>query len=209
MLLGSRRSGTICGLHIRRIQSGTRTKNWYKGMIARPKGRIIRKSFAIPMATVISAFLIDAASKNWAENHLASGRTITQLSGVIKLKLLYNQGATMGFGSSRPVAISVFVIIGTAAVLGWALLSKFIPIQIFAGLAAGGSLGNLADRLFRKPGPLRGPVIDWISFSGQSGVFNVADVFIRLGLLVAVIFLIFHDRRDVNLVDKTMEDSKN
>ena len=178
-------------------------------MIARSKGRIIRKSFVIPTATVISAFLIDAASKNWAENHLAGGRTITQLSGVIKLKLLYNQGATMGFGSSRPVAISVFVIVGTAVMLGWALLSKFIPIQIFIGLAAGGSLGNLADRLFRKPGPLRGPVIDWISFPGQSGVFNVADVFIRLGLLVAVLYLIFHHRRNLHPIDKAMEDSKN
>ncbi|TAN28775.1 MAG: hypothetical protein EPN30_03015 [Actinomycetota bacterium] len=169
---------------------------------AKLRGRIERKSLKIPSGAIFSALFIDVVSKYWAENSLAGGRTISGLGGSVKLHLLYNQGATMGFGSSMPIAVSILVIVGTTALLSWALLSKFVPIQIFAGLAAGGSIGNFADRLLRAPGPLRGSVIDWISFFGQNGVFNLADVFIRLGLLVVVIYLIFHDHHRSTIIDK-------
>jgi len=139
------------------------------------------------------ALSIDAVTKNLAENALAKRGPVTFFGGAIKLHLLFNQGATMGVGSSMPVLLSVLVILGTLAIAGWSFRSRFMLIQVFAGLAAGGSLGNFADRLFRPPGPLRGSVIDWISIFNQSAVFNLADVFIRVGLLVVVLYVIVKD----------------
>jgi signal peptidase II len=54
----------------------------------------------------------------------------------------------------------------------------------------GGALGNLADRLFRAPGPGRGAVVDWIHLAGRGGSLNLADAAIQLGVLGAVIALL-------------------
>ena len=40
---------------------------------------------------------------------------------------------------------------------------RSVPWAIALGLVLGGALGNLTDRLFRAPGPLRGEVVDFIS----------------------------------------------
>jgi signal peptidase II len=59
------------------------------------------------------------------------------------------------------------------------------------GLLLGGALGNLADRLLRAPGPLRGHVVDFVDLQwhGRSvwPVFNVADAAIVTGALLAVL----------------------
>jgi signal peptidase II len=74
----------------------------------------------------------------------------------------------------------VVVIVRSASSLastGWA---------VSLGLLLGGALGNLSDRLFRSPGPLRGEVVDWIELPHWP-VFNVADSAIVIGGLLAVL----------------------
>ena len=55
----------------------------------------------------------------------------------------------------------------------------------------GGALGNLADRLFRSPGPLQGHVVDVVSLFAPDGsvwpVFNVADWSIVTGGVLLVL----------------------
>jgi signal peptidase II len=46
--------------------------------------------------------------------------------------------------------------------------------SVVLGLAMGGILGNLVDRVFREPGALRGHVIDWLQIPNWP-VFNIAD----------------------------------
>jgi len=46
--------------------------------------------------------------------------------------------------------------------------------SVVLGLAMGGILGNLVDRIFREPGVLRGHVIDWLQVPNFP-VFNIAD----------------------------------
>jgi signal peptidase II len=79
------------------------------------------------------------------------------------------------------VAVAVIVVIvRTARRLGstaWA---------ISLGLLLGGATGNLADRIFRAPGPGRGAVVDFIDFRVWP-VFNLADSAIVCGGLLAVL----------------------
>ena len=49
----------------------------------------------------------------------------------------------------------------------------------------GGALGNLVDRFFRSPGPLRGHVVDFLSI-GWWPVFNVADPAVVGGAILLV-----------------------
>lgn len=55
------------------------------------------------------------------------------------------------------------------------------------GLMLAGIAGNLTDRLFRAPGPLRGHVVDMFQFP-HFAIFNVADVFITAaaGLIILI-----------------------
>jgi signal peptidase II len=66
--------------------------------------------------------------------------------------------------------------------VGWA---------IGLGLVLAGALGNLADRIFRSPGPLRGHVVDFISAFRPYGegfaVFNLADSAITCGAILIVL----------------------
>ena len=65
--------------------------------------------------------------------------------------------------------------------LGW---------TIALGLLLGGAMGNLGDRLFRAPGPLRGQVVDWINLPHFPWTFNLADASITCAaVLIAVLAL--------------------
>jgi signal peptidase II len=59
------------------------------------------------------------------------------------------------------------------------------------GLVLGGALGNLADRIFRAPGPLQGHVVDVVSLFAPDGsvwpVFNLADSSIVTGGVLLVL----------------------
>lgn len=61
------------------------------------------------------------------------------------------------------------------------------PWAIALGLLLGGAAGNLADRLFRSPGPLRGFVIDWIKLPYFPPTFNIADSAITIGAALLVL----------------------
>jgi signal peptidase II len=60
---------------------------------------------------------------------------------------------------------------------------------IALGLLLGGALGNLTDRIFRGPGPLRGWVVDFIQLPHWP-VFNVADSAICCGGALMVLLTI-------------------
>ena len=57
-------------------------------------------------------------------------------------------------------------------------------------LVLGGALGNLADRLARSPGFLRGHVVDFVAV-GWWPVFNVADSCITIGAIVLIVRTLF------------------
>ena len=54
------------------------------------------------------------------------------------------------------------------------------------GLLLAGVAGNLTDRLFREPGPMRGHVVDFLRFPHWP-IFNVADVCINVAAVLIVV----------------------
>jgi len=61
--------------------------------------------------------------------------------------------------------------------------------SVVLGLALGGILGNLTDRIFRSPGFFTGHVIDWIQVPNWP-VFNLADSAIVVAASIAVVLSI-------------------
>jgi len=54
------------------------------------------------------------------------------------------------------------------------------------GLLLAGVAGNLTDRLFREPGPMRGHVVDFLRLPHWP-IFNVADVCINIAAVLIVV----------------------
>jgi signal peptidase II len=64
------------------------------------------------------------------------------------------------------------------------------------GLLLGGAAGNLGDRLFRAPGPLRGSVVDWLNLPHFPWTFNLADAAITCAAVLICILALSGVRID-------------
>lgn len=159
-----------------------------------------RAALAVLALTAVLAVTLDQAVKAWATHHLTEGEPVRVLGGLIYLSLLRNGGAAFSLGSGFTW---VFPLI-TVAVIGWIAWMgrrlRSVPWAVALGLVLGGALGNLADRLFRAPGPFRGHVVDMISLLAPYGrgfaIFNVADSCLTVGVVLAVLLELTGRQRD-------------
>jgi signal peptidase II len=147
---------------------------------------------AIAALTVLT---LDIVSKVLVVAKLRGRPPVKLPGGFLWLTHARNPGAAFSFAEGATVlftavaAIVIIVIIRTASKLrstAWA---------ISLGLVLGGAAGNLVDRLFRSPAPLRGQVVDWISLRTPDGkmlfpIFNLADSGIVCGGILAVLLAV-------------------
>src|SRR5439155_12032528 len=95
-------------------------------------------------------------------------------------------GAAFSVGTGATVLFTAVAVAVVAVILRTAKRLHSVGWAVCLGLLLGGALGNLVDRLFRAPGPLRGEVVDWIQLPHWP-VFNLADSAIVIGGCVAVL----------------------
>jgi signal peptidase II len=146
-----------------------------------------RRYTAAAFLIAFAVCAVDAASKALAVAGLSPHESVTLLGGLITLHLYRNPGAAFGIGPSYTV---IYALIEAAVLVAILRLSRRLrswPWTIALGLLLGGAAGNLADRLFRSPGPLRGFVIDWIKLPYFPPTFNLADSAITIGAAVLVL----------------------
>ncbi len=146
------------------------------------------------MTVFLSSVACDQTTKELAVRELKGQGSIDLLGGSARLVYAENPGAFLGLGGDWPAEVRVPLFLGMAflisAFLVWTLWRKreelgFWPQLGIATLAAG-AVGNLIDRLLRDGGR----VVDFMQFGVgplQTGIFNVADVF----LMAAVPWLMF------------------
>ena len=141
---------------------------------------------ALCLAIAAAGLGLDLWAKSVALAHLDPTRPIPLLGGLVTLQLIRNPGAAFSMGESFTVVISL---VGIAALIG--VLVWFVPRirhtgwAVAIGLLLAGIMGNLFDRLFREPGPLRGHVIDYIQLP-YFAIFNVADICITAAAVMIV-----------------------
>ena len=137
----------------------------------------------------------DASTKAWARSALRDGHRITLAGGLLRLQLVVNHGAAFGIGAGYEPLIVAVSFAGVVLLGLWAFSAASAVERFGAALAAGGAAGNLVDRLFRPPGGLHGAVIDWIHVSFYGPTFNLADVWLRGGILLAAAGWLWNRRR--------------
>ncbi|HEX4428436.1 MAG TPA: signal peptidase II [Frankiaceae bacterium] len=142
----------------------------------------------LPLLVIVAAVVLaaDVVSKQLVVAHLSNRAPVNVIPSVLDLELTRNPGAAFGFAAGATI---IFSVVAVAVVIFIARASRRLASAGWAwalGLLLGGALGNLGDRLFRDPGPLRGHVVDWIHLHHWP-VFNLADSGIVIGGILAVL----------------------
>jgi signal peptidase II len=148
----------------------------------RPPTKHWKRLYAIAWAV----WLFDFATKSWAVNSLDSRNPVNVIGDFLQLTLYKNPGAAFSLAEGFTIIFTLIAIsvVGVIAYYSTKITSKGWSIVL--GLALGGILGNLSDRIFREPGFFVGHVIDWIQIPNWP-VFNLADSAIVVASAIAVI----------------------
>jgi signal peptidase II len=148
--------------------------------------RIAAKPALWCAVVAVLAVTADVATKAWALARLSDGRDFSLAGGLLRLQLVINHGAAFGLDARyeplfAAVAFAGVILLGTGALRAASRAEGF-----GAALATAGAAGNLIDRLTRPPGVLHGGVVDWLHVSFYGPTFNLADIWLRAGVLIAV-----------------------
>ena len=145
-------------------------------------------------AIVLGVVVADQLSKLWAVRELADA-PVSIIGGDVSFELTRNTGSAFSlFQAFTPLL--ALIAIGVAVLLVREVRRSRDTLMIVGlSLVLGGALGNLADRLFRSPGFLKGAVVDFVHV-GRFPTFNVADSAITIGAVLIVIWAIRADLAD-------------
>lgn len=146
--------------------------------------------------------LLDQVTKSWAVSALANGHVI-HVVGSLQFSLGFNSGFAFSQGQGFGPVVGVIAIIAVLFLLR-AVRKATTQMSALALCAiVAGAIGNIADRIFRGEGWLRGRVVDFIDVQWWP-VFNVADSSITVGAC-ALIAAMLMEARNGKGVDKTHE----
>ncbi len=148
------------------------------------------------------------------------GNSVEVIPGLLNFTLLTNNGAAFGMGSGTIIARVIFIIISWLVFLGvpifiiyyykknkhqFNILNLLCLILIY-----GGNFGNLIDRTFYWDNPCG--VIDFIDVTPlipNFGIFNIADSFVVIGVIILLISLIIDIFKGEDNKKKEQEELKN
>lgn len=140
--------------------------------------------YPILIAAVVVA--LDQIIKNVMVKALAAG-PITVIKDFFYLVYVENYGIAFGMFRNKTwffiIAISIISVF--VAFMIYKFHNKSIPVTICLALILGGAIGNLIDRI------RLGYVVDYLSFTIFSPVFNFADSAIVVGAILLSLILIF------------------
>lgn len=136
----------------------------------------------LPYFLILLAFLADRLTKWWAASFLAENGP-TEINSFLFVRETYNRGIAFGmFQGIGPIVGWLTIVVIAGMVVYLALLPKQERLmRIGLALAIGGALGNLVDRISA------GEVLDFIQLPFRTGIFNVADVMIQLGIAMVLL----------------------
>jgi signal peptidase II len=159
----------------------------------------LTKNFYISFISVVSIFLLDRFSKLFVI-YLDEKNNGSELffSKFLNIHLIWNDGIAFGlfsFQESYLYNILTVIILSVIIVIFFMIvknqgLKKYSLIMIF-----GGALGNFYDRIFYKGVP------DFIDFHVEDYhwfIFNVADIFISIGVILMIFFELIDNSRKNN-----------
>jgi signal peptidase II len=146
---------------------------------------------AIALGLVIVA--ADQLIKSQLIATLTPQHSVPFLGDVVRLYLTYNDAAAFSVGFGQTWIFAVISSIASLVLLWYIPRLQTRSWSIMAGVALGGVVGNLVDRLFREPGFGNGYVVDYLQIPFNFPIFNLADIaIVTMAILTVLRILLGH-----------------
>ncbi|MCM1194517.1 MAG: signal peptidase II [Corallococcus sp.] len=126
-------------------------------------------------------------------------RDIPLIGDWLLLHWTTNDGATAGIFRNlewRNILFFIMTVIGLPVFgyLLWRSRTRSVWGQVAFSFMIGGTLGNAIDRLFlAENGFFTGSVRDFVQVTWFFGIFNMADSFLVVGVILALLAIVFFD----------------
>ncbi|BBY15574.1 signal peptidase II [Mycolicibacterium litorale] len=149
-----------------------------------------RRRLGLLLSVAAVILVLDIVTKVLAVRLLTPGQPVSIIGDTVTWTLVRNSGAAFSMATGYTW---VLTLVATGVVIGIVWMGRRLVSPWWAiglGLILGGAMGNLIDRFFRSPGPLRGHVVDFLSI-GWWPVFNVADPSVVGGAILLVVLSLF------------------
>ena len=147
------------------------------------------KRLTLLVAITFFSVAIDQGTKWFASENLPKYEMTSYLADTLRIGYVENTGAFLGLGSDLPASARFWIFVCAVGVVLFVLLIYILRTssQTTFGLAAlslifSGGISNFYDRAINN-----GAVIDFLNVgmgSLRTGVFNVADMAIMLGVFL-------------------------
>ena len=156
--------------------------------------RVLVPLLLFAIAAVI--FVTDQLSKNWVEASLPYGKTVDVFGEFLQWHFVRNPGAAFSMATGQTWIFTILAVVVVGVILWQIRKLRSVPWAVFLGLLLGGVLGNLTDRLTRKPGFPEGHVVDfiltpWMWLGFNPAIYNIADIGIVVGMILFVAVTLF------------------
>ena len=145
------------------------------------------KKITIQILLLLFIFFLDRISKNYILDVAETNQTVNiYVNSFINFILIWNTGIGFGlFTSENPIfynIVTALISIINLIIIYIIISSKSLQSYFFI-LILGGSLGNLFDRIYYSAVP---DFID-VNYKGFHWfIFNVADIFITIGIICLI-----------------------
>ena len=144
----------------------------------------------IPIIAVAILILLDQGTKFWALASLKPIHNMTLVEGFMDLTFVENRGVAFGmFSGQRWFILLLTCVIAVGLIWFYVTMPKkkeYLPLRVSLVLVLSGAVGNIIDRLFR------GYVVDFFEFTFfEWPVFNVADIYVVVGVILLALMIIF------------------
>ena len=157
------------------------------------------KNFIINLSLIVLIFLFDRISKIYViylDKKFLGSEIFS--SEFLNITLIWNEGIAFGLLSFDDKfyynLITLLIALITSIIIWLANKSKGVEKLGFL-MIVGGSLGNLFDRIYYSSVP------DFIDISINNFhwfIFNVADIFITLGIIIMIMTEFFSKKKPIN-----------
>ena len=142
---------------------------------------------------IVLGLILDRVTKIWALNVLTKTTEIPVIKDFFSFAYLENRGAAFGILQNKLIFLSLVTLTIMGGIVVY--LFKYKPtskiLRISLAFIVSGAIGNLIDRVWYKY------VVDFIMLHYKDvyyfPTFNVADMFVVVGTMLLVIYMIKED----------------
>ena len=157
------------------------------------------KKHLVDFSIIIFIFLIDRVSKLLIINSAVGSEEYSiNVTSFLNLTLIWNEGVAFGlfsFGEKLYYNLLTGFIVLITVIIIWLMFKSKGFERLSFMMIIGGSLGNILDRIYYSAVP---DFIDIHINNFHWFIFNVADIFITLGIICLISYEILSDKKVKN-----------